>query len=118
MIRKAEELVREIKENMRGGAGQVEVVQLFKPGEFNGKARIIARLTLGQGSSIGMHQHLQEEEIFYVISGQGLLTDAAGEPEAILAAGDASITSSGGTHSIRNQESEPLVLLALVMYTE
>jgi mannose-6-phosphate isomerase-like protein (cupin superfamily) len=118
MIRKAEDMIREIKDSMRGGCGQVELVQLFKPGEYAGKARIIARLTLNQGCSIGAHQHLHEEEIFYVISGQGLLAEPADGPETLLNAGDAALTISGGSHTIRNAQPEPLVLLAAVLLTD
>lgn len=118
MIKKSEAMIREIKERMRGGDGQAELVQIFTPGEFSGKARLIARLTLYEGCSIGLHQHLNEEEIFYFISGAGLLQDSADDPGQPVTAGDASLTVAGGFHSIRNAGREPLVLLAIILLTD
>ena len=118
MIKKAEDMIREIRERMRGGSGQVELVQLFSPGEFTGKARLIARLTLPAGASIGMHQHLHDEEIFYFISGKGFYQDTPDDPGQPIQAGDASLTLAGGWHAIVNQGPEPLVLLAVILLTD
>jgi mannose-6-phosphate isomerase-like protein (cupin superfamily) len=118
MIKKAEEMLREIRENMRGGSGQAELVQLFKPGEFAGKARLIARLTLWTGCSIGMHQHLGDEEVFYIISGEGTCQDSPDGPRQPVQAGDATLTVAGGWHAIMNEGPEPLVLLAVILLTE
>ena len=115
MIKRAEEMIREIKENMRGGSGQVELTHLFQPGEFKGRARLCARITLEPGCSIGLHEHQNEEEIYYVLSGQGLLAEGAGRPEQALRAGDASLALGGQSHTIRNEGPQPLELLALIL---
>ena len=117
MIRRAEDMAGEIRDRMRGGEGQVTVTPLLKPGEFKGGARLFARLTLMTGCSIGLHDHQNEEEIFYVLSGEGLLTEDAGQPEKPLRQGDAAICASGENHTIRNAGPEPLELLALILLT-
>jgi mannose-6-phosphate isomerase-like protein (cupin superfamily) len=118
MIKKSETMIREIREQMRGGNGQAELVQIFTPGEFMGKARLIARLTLYEGCSIGLHQHLGEEEIFYFVSGSGVLQDSENDPGQPVSAGDASLTLAGGYHSIRNAGQEPLVLIAIIILAD
>ncbi len=115
MLKRAEAMVREIKESMRGGDGQVQITHIYKPGEFKGRARMCAKITLEPGCSIGLHEHLNEEEIYYIIRGQAILTDSTEVGEQILNPGDASITLGGQSHAIRNNGSEPVELLALIL---
>lgn len=113
MKRTEQEMMREIKEQMRGGDGQVELVHLYSQDEFRGRCRLMARLTLMPGSSIGAHVHDQEEEIFYVISGTAVADDNGAK--TTLAAGDTLKTGGGESHAIRNDGTEPLVLLAVIL---
>jgi quercetin dioxygenase-like cupin family protein len=117
MIKNAADMTTEIRERMRGGDGRVEMTHLLKPGEFQGGARLCARLVLDPGCSIGWHDHQHEEEIFYVIRGEGLLSEGEGQPERPLCCGDAAVCPSGTSHSIRNGGTEPLELLALILLT-
>lgn len=115
MIKHVDQMIAEIKERMRGGEGQVTITHLFQPGEFKGATRLCARLTLEQGCSIGYHEHLNEEEIFYIISGTGILTDSTLAAEQVLCPGDAAITLGGEGHSIRNDAQETLEVLAIIL---
>jgi len=115
MIRHAEDMAQEIRERMRGGDGQVIITRLLQPGEYQGKARLIARITLGPGCSIGYHEHVGEEEIFYIISGQGIFADSSDGQEHTVSAGDAAITLGSQSHAIRNDGSETLELLAVIL---
>ncbi|HAL74986.1 MAG TPA: cupin [Clostridiales bacterium] len=117
MIKRENDMVTEIRERMRGGEGQVIIKHLFKPGEFAGNARLCAHLTLGPGCSIGLHDHQHEEEIFYIIAGEGLLLERPDGPEQVLRSGDAAINQHGSSHSIRNGSDQPLELLALILLT-
>jgi quercetin dioxygenase-like cupin family protein len=36
---------------------------------------MIARVTLQQGCSIGFHEHGQEEELYYILEGEGVFTE-------------------------------------------
>jgi quercetin dioxygenase-like cupin family protein len=115
MIKRAEDMVLEIKERMRGGEGRVLLTHLLKPGEFQGKSRLIARLMLSPGCSIGYHDHQNEEEILYVLSGQATLTEGPDAPAQILRPGDVAVTLGGEGHFIRNDGELPLELLAMVL---
>jgi mannose-6-phosphate isomerase-like protein (cupin superfamily) len=117
MIKREQDMVTEIRERMRGGEGQVTIKHIFKPGEFAGSARLCAHLTLGPGCSIGLHDHQHEEEIFYIITGEGLLLETPEGPEKVLRSGDAAINQPGASHSIRNGGDIPLELLALILLT-
>ncbi len=113
MIKRANEMVKEIKEQMRGGKGSVEILHIFKQEELKGKARLCARITIAPGSSIGLHQHDNEEEIFYIINGKGLVNDNGSISE--VGAGDSIITGNGASHSIENTGDGPLEMMAVIL---
>jgi len=113
MIRKTSEQSVEIREKMRGGAGAVTVRQFFKPEEITAKTRLCAQLTIPPGAGIGLHQHLQEDEIYIVLQGAGLLDDGHGEKG--ISAGDAILTGKGESHAVRNTGTENLELIAVIM---
>ena len=102
-----------VKVNMRGGDGQAVVTDLLDKGEYFGKARLVATITLEPGSSIGEHVHEAEEEIFYVIKGTAQYLDNGSW--VTLNTGDSCICTDGQSHSLANRGDETLVVLALIL---
>jgi len=113
MIKKGRDMEREFRERMREGSGTVEITHIFKKEELRGKVRLLARLRLPKGSSIGYHVHEGEEEVFYILSGRGVVTE--GQVVSPVEPGDAVLTGGGGGHSIENREQTPLELLATIL---
>jgi mannose-6-phosphate isomerase-like protein (cupin superfamily) len=113
MIRKSREMENEVRERMRDGAGPVEILHVFRSRELKGRTRLFARLRLPAGSSIGFHRHDGEEEIFYILSGRGEVSE--GGPASPVEPGDAVLTGNGGGHSIANAGPDPLELLAVIL---
>lgn len=113
MIKRADEMLSELRENVRGGKGTVEFVHIFDRQELKGQARIVARLILNPGCSIGKHPHENEEEIYYMMKGKGQIDDNGDVRE--LCAGDVAITGGGGYHSIINNSDEILEIFAVVL---
>jgi mannose-6-phosphate isomerase-like protein (cupin superfamily) len=113
MIRKSRDMEREVRERMRDGTGAVEIVHVFRSRELKGKTRLFARLRLAAGSSIGFHQHEGEEEIFYILSGRGMVSE--GGPATPVEPGDSVLTGAGAGHSIANAGPDPLELLAVIL---
>jgi mannose-6-phosphate isomerase-like protein (cupin superfamily) len=103
----------EVRPNMRGGTGEVTVQHLFASAEFGGKVRLCARLTLPPGASIGMHQHVGEDEVYLVTRGSGVLSEEGGETR--VAAGTAILTGQGASHAVRNDTGESLEILAFIV---
>ena len=112
MIRRAEEMEREIRKEMRGGKGEAHFTHVYKKDELKGNSRLFARITLNPGCSIGDHTHNEEEEIYYILTGKGLVIDN-GEATEVFA-GDAVLTRDGATHSIENTGDEPLEFVAVI----
>lgn len=103
----------EIKEHMRGGKGHVIMKHLLGEKELNGKCRIYAEITLEPGCEIGYHEHHNESETYYIISGQGVYNDnGTNRP---VSAGDITFTPDGFGHGLDNTGTENLVLMALVI---
>jgi mannose-6-phosphate isomerase-like protein (cupin superfamily) len=113
MIRKSHEMEKEVRERMRGGAGTVEILHIFRSKELKGRTRLFARLRLAPGSSIGFHQHDGEEEIFYILSGTGEVSE--GGPASLVGPGDAVHTGGGAGHAISNPGPGPLEFLAVIL---
>ena len=76
---------------------------------------VATRLRVGMtiippGASIGSHAHGNEEEIYFVMSGEGI-ADLDGEQQRVKK-GDVLYNVPGGTHGLMNDQPEDLVIFA------
>lgn len=119
MIRKQSEMKTEVREKMRGGEGAVTIRHYFEKGEFTANARLCAKLILPPGAGIGSHQHEGEDEVYIITRGSGLLSIGScgddGKIQTRVSEGDAVLTGKGESHAIRNDGTEDLELIALIM---
>ncbi len=113
MIKKRSDQPVETRSAMRGGPGEVRIRHHMKPEDFGAKCRLCAELVLAPGSGIGEHAHENEDEIFIIQSGTGVVTD--GGRESRVEAGDAIVTGRGSTHSIKNTGTTDLVVTAVII---
>lgn len=111
MITRKDEQTIEIREQMRGGAKQVEIRNLAC--ELPAKARLFGRLRLIPGASIGYHVHEGETELFYFLSGAGRVRD--GEQWFDVQPGDVLSTGNGNGHAVENTGDEDLVFIAVIV---
>lgn len=114
MIKKANECNKDLRENMRGGNGTVEITNFATPAELNDKGRLFANITLKPGCSIGYHVHENDSELFYLIKGKALYNDNG--VECTLSAGDVMICPAGTGHSIANIGEEDVEVCAVIVY--
>ena len=113
MIRRKNEYPTEVKVNMRDGDGQVLITKLFTKEEMMDKARLFATLTLEPGCSIGIHDHKDEQEYFYILKGNPTYIDD--DEEIQLYEGDSTICNDNHSHSICNKTDETVVVLACII---
>ncbi len=92
--------------NFKGGEGEFAVKM------FTDEAVKIMRGTLAPGSSIGLHMHMGDAEIIYILSGSGKCLFEGGEET--LAEGDCHYCSEGREHSLINNGVEKLEFFAVV----
>ena len=113
MIRRKGQFKTEVREKMRGGTGHVKIEHFWEPGgELKAKTRLCAKLVLDPGCSIGFHEHKGEEEVYFILRGEGVVEEN-GEKH-LVTTGDSVLTGNGAGHSVANTGAEPLELLAFI----
>lgn len=113
MIKRNNEFEKIVMENMCGGEGQVVIEKLWDPEtELKANNRLFAKLTFEPGSSVGFHNHKDEEEIFVVVKGIAEMDDNG--KKATLYPGDTILTADGAGHSVKSVGDEALEMLAII----
>ncbi len=103
----------EIRKNMRDGNGEILISHILNPTEdLKSSVRLFAKLTIEKNCSIGYHEHINEEEVFYILKGTAELDDNG--TKKILHTGDVAVTSNAG-HSIANIGDETCEVLAVIL---
>ena len=96
-------------------SGVIEKDILMDPEVFQGANDMFARITLHPGCAVPVHQHLGNNETYYLLQGEGEYTD---EDKVIpVKAGDVTFCADGGTHGLKNTGKEDLVFIALIANT-
>ena len=115
MLFKSGELKQVVMEKPRGGPGRMESrYAIQRGGSPEGSAfQLLAVMTLPPGSGMGYHQHVEDEEVYVILSGKGIFSDNGQEKE--VGPGDMALTLKGESHGITNIGGEPLVFLAAVV---
>lgn len=113
MIIKNETKRQEIKQNMRGGHGDIEISHIAESEILGENCRLFSQITVKPGDSIGEHQHLGEREIFYFVQGNGIVVDDGKKIE--IGPGDVMVTPDQSSHSVINTGDSDLVFMALIL---
>lgn len=100
--------------NLRGGKGTIRMTHFLEKDASFGSGRVFAHATLEPGSSIGLHTHEGEFEIYQMLKGTAHITDNGEEYD--ISAGDGMLCKNGDNHSIENRTNEDVEVLFLVLY--
>ncbi len=114
MIRKANEFKKEIVPGLCEGKGDCVLMSAFSSSEIKSNVSFCGTVTLEKGCSVGLHQHTENDEIYYIISGVGSVDEGDGKRK-LVTAGDTILTGDGGFHDMINESDEPLIFLAIVI---
>jgi len=96
-------------ESIHDGSGKATIHEFFK-GKHD--LRVFVHNTiLTEGATIGFHEHKDSEEIYYVISGKGLMR--VDDEEREVGTGDAVLTKRGSSHGIKNVGNTNLRLVVI-----
>jgi quercetin dioxygenase-like cupin family protein len=112
MVIRRNEMKTEQKDKMRDGEGVALIRHLVDTGNEK-HTRMLGEITLEPGCSIGYHQHDNETEYYFILSGSGTVNDDG--TEVRVNAGDSIITGNGASHSIRNSGDAPLIFHAVII---
>ena len=112
MTKASEREVQNVK-HPYGGAGHISIDSLLSEEKMGSGIRIFAKVEVKQFCEIGHHEHHNETEAYYILSGKGLYDDNG---KAIpVEAGDVVFCEDGHGHGIKNDHPEDLVFIALVI---
>ena len=114
MVKLNNSFTPDLRENMRGGDGVVEMTNFVSSAELNEKGRLFGKIVLKPGCGIGYHIHENESELFYIIKGTAVYDDNGTKTQ--VHAGDVTITSPGQGHSIKNEGTDTVELVALIVH--
>jgi len=93
---------------IHAGKGQGKNALVFDRADFDTPIRFIRYCELEVGASIGVHPHGQNEEVYVVLSGRGVMTvTGASQP---VGPGDVILNKPGWSHGLENTAGEPLQL--------
>lgn len=112
MLKRKTEMEHEWKTKLWGGTGTLDISKVFTPRELGGRANVFNVITLQPGDSIGLHKHVDDAEVYYVLQGELRAIDDG--VEVVLRVGDAIFTSDGGTHRAENCTDQEVKMLAVV----
>ncbi len=84
---------------------------IFSKMFYDGQVRIL-RAYIPVGSSIGYHQHVENAEIMYILSGSGVVNEDGVERE--VHAGESTYCAKGHFHGLVNNGTEELHFFAVV----
>ena len=113
MIVKKDNRVKTVRSGLKGGNGDVNILDLTTDDSIPSKLRLCSEFILKPGESIGAHSHEGETEIYYIISGEGSVLDG-GEFKK-LSAGDTAITDGENPHSIVNDGDDELRFIGIIV---
>lgn len=115
MITKQEnrELVTKPQGHLETGKGDVIIEPLLNDEQLNGKCGLYAKVTIKPGNALAYHQHIGESETYYILSGEGIYNDNGTEIKVV--SGDVTYTADGQSHGLKNNGTEDLVFMALII---
>ncbi len=94
----------EAKPNFKGGEKEYNVKMFNK----------VMRGRLVPGASIGYHTHTEDQEVIYILEGEGSLVDSEGNVISKVLPGQATLCPKGESHSLVNKSDKDLLFFAVV----
>jgi mannose-6-phosphate isomerase-like protein (cupin superfamily) len=110
-----ETLIKGERKDVAGGHGTVYGEYAFTRDKALKDQAIkeVSWLRLMPGDSIGYHQHVTNEDVYVIVSGEGVFKDKDGKDKPVKA-GDIAIVRKGESHGIANSGKEPLIFVDLI----
>ncbi len=101
-------------ERCHDGEGVLKHVGLFSDEELITNIRFLNYTVLPPDTTIGMHKHGEDEEIYIILEGNGVMT-VDGEDKDVTN-GDIIVNKPHGTHGLVNNSDSNLKILVIEVY--
>lgn len=112
MLRKRDEMPRAPLPKCHGGEGTLDWMRVLD-GDFTEGRRLnfIHDDVLPPGASVGVHEHRDDEEYYYILSGHGVMI-LDGQRHAV-GPGDIAAVYPGGEHGLHNNSEDDLRVIVI-----
>lgn len=98
------------------GKGVIKNVLLYDTADFSTNLHFIIYSELKPGTSIGYHTHQNNEEVYVILDGRGIMTINGQAHE--VTAGDVILNKPNWSHGLENQSDTDLKILVLEVQGE
>lgn len=88
------------------GKGIGKSARVFDASDFETALKFIDYIEMESGSSIGVHRHGENEEVYVILSGSGVM--AVNDERQVVKAGDIILNKPGWAHGLENTGAGPL----------
>ncbi len=91
------------------GSGRIHFCRPFDRDDFETDMAFVDYVEMPPGTSVGVHRHGEDEEIYFIVEGRGTMT-TNGERYSV-ASGDLIVNLRGWTHGLENDSDSVLRML-------
>lgn len=102
---------KQLQESSHDGAGPVDLYEIWGADNFHSNIDFCDRVVVPPDSSIGYHRHGNNEEMYILLEGEGLMTIDG--KEVVVRKGDMILNQAGGHHGLLNNSAEDIDLLVI-----
>jgi len=103
------------RKKAHGGDGLIEVSRPFCHSDFKGPWHFVDYAVLPPGTSIGLHTHGNNEELYFILEGEGVMT--VNDEQRTVVKGDLILNPPGATHGLENPSNKNLRVLVIEVET-
>jgi mannose-6-phosphate isomerase-like protein (cupin superfamily) len=104
---------RQLQKSSHEGTGSVELYEIWENSDFKSNIDFFDRVVVPPGSTIGFHKHGENEEMYIVLEGKGLMKIE--DDEVAVGKGDMILNPAGGRHGLINNSCENIDILVIQM---
>ena len=111
MIKNYFTAAKQVQESSHEGTGAVDLHEIWKSSDFKSNIDFFDRVVVPPGSTIGFHKHGENEEMYIVLEGKGLMIIEDDEVE--VGKGDMILNPAGGRHGLINNSAADIDILVI-----
>lgn len=111
VFKKATNIPQYTAERIHDGLGRGRVKILLAEEELRSALQYVHDTTLLPGASVGWHPHMDNEEVYYIVSGQGRMR--VDDEEQTVGPGDVIVCHPGSHHSLENTGDDELRMIVI-----
>ena len=102
---------KQFQDCSHGGTGAVDLYEIWGNSDFKSGIDFIDRVVVPPGSTIGFHKHGENEEMYIVLEGEGLMKIEG--DEVTVKKGDMILNAAGGSHGLVNNSNQNIDILVI-----